>query len=74
MREGGNHRALAVLAEVFELRPHFEWRGLAVHRPERAEAAPAEFAHFDAELRYPIPNVRVTDPKACPTISARSRA
>ncbi len=24
----GNPRALAVLAEVFELRPHFEWRGL----------------------------------------------
>ena len=28
VREGGNPRALAVLAEVFELRPHFEWRGL----------------------------------------------
>ena len=24
----GNPRALQVLAEVFELRPHFEWRGL----------------------------------------------
>ena len=24
----GNLRALAVMAEVFELRPHFEWRGL----------------------------------------------
>ena len=28
VREEGNPRALAVLAEVFELRPHFEWRGL----------------------------------------------
>ena len=24
----GNLRALEVMAEVFELRPHFEWRGL----------------------------------------------
>ncbi len=24
----GNPAALAVMAEVFELRPHFEWRGL----------------------------------------------
>ena len=24
----GNLRALQVMAEVFELRPHFEWRGL----------------------------------------------
>ena len=28
VREEGNPRALALLAEVFELRPHFEWRGL----------------------------------------------
>ena len=34
----GNLRALEVMAEVFELRPHFEWRGLGLHLPERAEA------------------------------------
>ena len=34
----GNPRALEVMAEVFELRPHFEWRGPRVHLPERAEA------------------------------------
>ena len=28
--EEGNPRALAVLEEVFELRPHFEWRGRCV--------------------------------------------
>lgn len=28
VKDEGNPRALAVLAEVFELRPHFEWRGL----------------------------------------------
>ena len=34
----GNLRALEVMAEVFELRPHFEWRGLGLHLAERAEA------------------------------------
>jgi len=28
VRDEGNPRALEMLAEVFELRPHFEWRGL----------------------------------------------
>ena len=64
MREGGNPRALAVLAEVFELRPHFEWRGLGFIAQSGLKLR-AEFADFDAELRYPIPNVRVADPKAC---------
>ncbi len=40
VRDEGNPRALAVLAEVFELRPHFEWRGPRLHCTERAEAAP----------------------------------
>jgi len=64
VREGGNPRALAVLAEVFELRPHFEWRGLGFIAQSGLKLRP-EFAAFDAELRYPIPNVRVADPKAC---------
>ena len=34
----GNLRALEVMAEVFELRPHFEWRGLGLHLPQRAQA------------------------------------
>ena len=38
VRDEGNPRALQYLAEVFELRPHFEWRGLGLHRPERAQA------------------------------------
>ena len=28
VRDEGNPKALQVMAEVFELRPHFEWRGL----------------------------------------------
>jgi hydrogenase expression/formation protein HypD len=55
---------LAVLAEVFELRPHFEWRGLGFISQSGLKLRP-EFAAFDAELRYETPGVRVADPKAC---------
>ena len=64
VREEGNPRALAILAEVFELRPHFEWRGLGFISQSGLKLRP-EFAAFDAELRYQIPGVRVADPKAC---------
>src|SRR5215471_1774347 len=64
VREEGNPRALAVLAEVFELRPHFEWRGLGFISQSALRLRP-EFAAFDAELRFAIPGVRVADPKAC---------
>jgi hydrogenase expression/formation protein HypD len=64
VREEGNPRALAVLAEVFELRPHFEWRGLGFIS-QSALKLRDEFAGFDAERRFQIPGVRVADPKAC---------
>jgi hydrogenase expression/formation protein HypD len=64
VREEGNPRALAVLAEVFELRPHFEWRGLGFISQSALKLRP-EFDAFDAELRFEIPGVRVADPKAC---------
>ena len=62
--EEGNTRALAMLEEVFELRPSFEWRGLG-YIPESALKPRAEFAAWDAELRFEVPGVRVEDPKAC---------
>jgi hydrogenase expression/formation protein HypD len=60
----GNVRALEVMAEVFELRPHFEWRGLGFisHSGLKLSAA---YSTLDAELRYEVPGVRVADPKAC---------
>jgi hydrogenase expression/formation protein HypD len=64
VREEGNPRALAVLAEVFALRPHFEWRGLGFISQSGLALRP-EFAAFDAELLYDVPGVRVADPKAC---------
>ena len=60
----GNPAALAVLAEVFELRPHFEWRGLGFISHSGLKLSDA-YADFDAELRYDVPGVRVADPKAC---------
>jgi hydrogenase expression/formation protein HypD len=62
--EAGNPKALAILNEVFELRPHFEWRGLGFIS-QSALKLRAEFAPWDAELRFEVPGVRVADPKAC---------
>jgi hydrogenase expression/formation protein HypD len=64
VKDEGNPRALQMLAEVFELRPHFEWRGLGFIS-QSALKLRAEFADWDAELRYQVPGVRVADPKAC---------
>ncbi len=64
VRDEGNPRALRYLAEVFELRPHFEWRGLGFIA-QSALKLRDEFAPWDAELRYAVPGVRVADPKAC---------
>ncbi|MGH9056205.1 MAG: hydrogenase formation protein HypD [Acidimicrobiales bacterium] len=64
VREEGNPRALAVLAEVFELRPHFEWRGLGFISQSALKLSPV-FREFDAEERFELPGVRVADPKAC---------
>jgi hydrogenase expression/formation protein HypD len=60
----GNLRALEVMAEVFELRPHFEWRGLGFISHSGLKLS-ADYADLDAEVRFSIPGVRVADPKAC---------
>jgi hydrogenase expression/formation protein HypD len=60
----GNTAALRALAEVFELRPHFEWRGLGFISQSALRLSEA-YRDFDAEVRYEVPNVRVADPKAC---------
>ena len=64
VREEGNPKALAVLADVFELRHDFEWRGLGFISQSALKLRP-EFAAFDAEVRYQLPGARVADPKAC---------
>jgi hydrogenase expression/formation protein HypD len=59
----GNRAALRAMAEVFQLRPYFEWRGLGFIS-QSALRLRDEYAAWDAEQRFQTPGVRVTDPKA----------
>ena len=59
----GNGAALRVMAEVFRLRPYFEWRGLGFIS-QSALRIRDTYAEWDAEQRFDVPGVRVTDPKA----------
>jgi len=60
----GNAKALQVIAEVMELRPYFEWRGLGFISQSALRVREA-YADFDAERIFDLPGVRVADPKAC---------
>jgi len=60
----GNAKAKALVAEVFELRRSFEWRGLG-EVPYSALKVKAAYAAFDAEARYAITYRSVPDNKAC---------
>jgi hydrogenase expression/formation protein HypD len=62
--EDGNVQALAAVAEVFELREFFEWRGLGSidHSGVRMRAA---FADYDAERKFVVPGLSIADPKSC---------
>jgi hydrogenase expression/formation protein HypD len=59
----GNRAALRAMADVFELRPYFEWRGLGFIS-QSALRIRESYAEWDAERRFEVPGVRVTDPKA----------
>ena len=60
----GNMRAQALVADVFELRPQFEWRGLGqvAYSGLRLKA---EYAAHDAERRFPLHEKPVNENKAC---------
>jgi hydrogenase expression/formation protein HypD len=60
----GNLRALEAMAEVFALRPHFEWRGLGFISHSGLRLSD-DYGDLDAERRFSVPGVRVADPKAC---------
>jgi hydrogenase expression/formation protein HypD len=59
----GNRAALRAMAEVFQLRPYFEWRGMGFISQSALRLRDA-YTEWDAEQRFPVPGVRVTDPKA----------
>ena len=60
----GNAKAKALVAEVFELRRAFEWRGLG-SVPYSALRLKDAWAKFDAERRFAMTERRVADNKAC---------
>lgn len=60
----GNLKAQQLVAEVFELRKSFEWRGLNM-LPYSALRIRKEFAEFDAEKRFGLQYQPVPDHKAC---------
>jgi hydrogenase expression/formation protein HypD len=60
----GNETAKSLVAEVFELRKSFEWRGLG-EVPYSALRIKDGYAAFDAERRFGIATRSVPDNKAC---------
>jgi hydrogenase expression/formation protein HypD len=60
----GNEKAKSLVAEVFELRKSFEWRGLG-EVPYSALRIKDAYADFDAERRFGITYRSVADNKAC---------
>ena len=59
----GNAAALTAIADVFELRPYFEWRGLGFLSQSALKLREA-YAPWDAERRFAVAGLSVTDPKA----------
>jgi len=62
--ESGNDKAKALMFELFEQRPKFEWRGLGV-LPDSAVQIRSEYADFDAEKRFNIKEIETADIKGC---------
>jgi hydrogenase expression/formation protein HypD len=60
----GNAIAKAQVAEVFELRKLFEWRGLG-EVPYSALRIKESYARFDAERRFVMEHLRAADNPAC---------
>lgn len=60
----GNQKAQALVADVFELRAGFEWRGLG-WLAGSALRIRLEYTRFDAEQRFPVPAIPAYDVKGC---------
>ena len=62
--ERGNAPALQAVSRVYELREFFEWRGLGSIDHSGVKLR-EHYAHFDAERKFAIPNLKVADPTSC---------
>lgn len=64
VNSGGNKVGLNAIAQVFTIRDRFEWRGLGEIAQSGLKIRD-EYAQFDAEVKFIVPNRRVADAKAC---------
>lgn len=62
--EYGNPAAQRAVADVFELREFFEWRGLG-SIDQSGVRIRERYARFDAERKFAVPAVTVADPADC---------
>lgn len=60
----GNTKAQDLVAEVFELRPEFEWRGLGTVEASALAIRP-RYAHLDAERRFALTEKASREVKSC---------
>ena len=60
----GNQKAQRLVADVFELRRSFEWRGLGLV-PYSALKIKADYQEYDAEQRFQIPASPAKEVKGC---------
>lgn len=60
----GNTKAQRIVADVFETRPEFEWRGLGLVPDSALRIRPA-YAALDAEARFEVPEIRAREVKGC---------
>lgn len=60
----GNRKAQQLVADIFELRRAFEWRGLGLV-PYSALQIKTAYADFDAERRFDVPEIKASDVKGC---------
>ncbi|MEM0953721.1 MAG: hydrogenase formation protein HypD [Pseudomonadota bacterium] len=60
----GNPHAQAIMQQVFERRPAFEWRGLG-EIPESALAIRDAYRRFDAEHRFAMNYLQASGTKSC---------
>ncbi|MBW4562334.1 MAG: hydrogenase formation protein HypD [Mojavia pulchra JT2-VF2] len=64
VQKAGNTVAIQAMNQVFTARDNFDWRGLGDIPYSGLKIRP-EYAQFDAELKFSIPNLKIADHKAC---------
>lgn len=64
VQKAGNIPGLMAMQKVFELREKFDWRGLGEIDKSGVKIT-EEYAAFDAERKFAVPNLKVDDPHEC---------